>query len=67
MNWKMETIKIEGQLEIDTERGVIYFHSNETGWSKLRICGLPTPIPINDDLLDISWRAGIASWRGHED
>jgi hypothetical protein len=32
-------IIINGQLEIDQERGVIYFHSNE-GHSPLRICGL---------------------------
>jgi hypothetical protein len=33
------TIIINGQLEIDQERGVIYFHSNE-GHSPLRICGI---------------------------
>ena len=37
---KGDMIQIEGQLEIDTNRGVIYFHSNETGSSVLRICGL---------------------------
>jgi len=39
----MTTI-IEGQLEIDHERGVIYFHNNE-GYTTLRICNLQTPIP----------------------
>lgn len=32
------------QLEIDTDRGVIYVHS-PLGHSALRICGLATPIP----------------------
>ncbi len=40
----METTKIDGQLEIDHDRGVIYFHSN-LGHTVLRICNLPTPIP----------------------
>ena len=35
----------EGQLEIDHDRGVIYFHSSKTGSTLLRICRLPTPIP----------------------
>ena len=30
----------DGQLEIDRERGVIYFHSLETGSTMLRICRL---------------------------
>ncbi len=38
-------IKIEGQLEIDRERGVIYFHSAMTGATMLRVCNLPKPIP----------------------
>lgn len=37
--------KFDGQLEIDHERGVIYFHSN-TGQTLLRICSLPHPIHI---------------------
>jgi hypothetical protein len=37
-------ISIKGELEIDQERGVIYFHSNE-GYSLLRISSLPKPIP----------------------
>ena len=39
------TITIDGQLEIDQDRGVIYFHSFNTGITALRICQLPTPIP----------------------
>jgi hypothetical protein len=31
---------ISGQLEIDHERGVIYFHDGEAGSSVLRICNL---------------------------
>ena len=38
------TTTIEGELEIDHVRGVIYFH-NKLGYSTLRICNLPTPIP----------------------
>lgn len=37
--------KIFGQLEIDHKRGVIYFHSVQTGFSILRICQLKQPIP----------------------
>ena len=32
---------IEGQLELDLERGVIYFHAAKTGQTFLRICRLP--------------------------
>lgn len=38
-------IQIKGTLEIDQARGVIYFHSKQTGHSSLRICSLPKPIP----------------------
>lgn len=38
------TLKLDGQLEIDTERGVIYFHAAQ-GFTMLRICRLPAPIP----------------------
>ena len=38
------TISIDGTLEIDQHRGVIYFHANE-GYTLLRICSLPKPIP----------------------
>ncbi len=43
---------IKGQLEIDAERGVIYFHT-EKGRTKLRIQGLPVPIPTDDTLWNI--------------
>lgn len=48
------TTKINGQLEIDHERGVIYFHTTEERVLEqlntvtiLRICQLPKPIPKN--------------------
>jgi hypothetical protein len=34
------TVKIVGELEVDIERGVIYFHNYTNGISNLRICGL---------------------------
>lgn len=37
--------KIKGELEIDHERGVIYFHGDKSGFTHLRICNLPKPIP----------------------
>ena len=49
---------IEGQLEIDSERGVIYFHYK--GITRLRICSLPRPIPL-DAMLDITHMRGT-SW-----
>lgn len=65
----MATEKIEGQLEIDHERGVIYFHQG--GVTKLRISGLPKPIP-KDITLDIGviWESRpkatciSCTWRG---
>lgn len=33
-------LQFDGQLEIDTARGVIYFHDNATGRTVLRICRL---------------------------
>jgi hypothetical protein len=47
---------IEGALEIDYNRGVIYFHSND-GVTVLRICSLPKPIP-KDKMLDITHMFG---------
>lgn len=39
-------MKFIGELEVDAERGVIYFHDTEHGGlTLLRIQGLPTPIP----------------------
>lgn len=34
------TIKLEGELEVDAERGVLYFHNLRNGATTLRICGL---------------------------
>lgn len=58
-------IHIEGFLEIDSNRGVIYFHS-KTGQTLLRICSLPTPIPLpvgepSEVMLDITHGYGV-SW-----
>lgn len=36
-----------GQLEIDSERGVIYFHANHNGASLLRVCGVRFPALYN--------------------
>jgi len=58
--------EIKGILEIDADRGVIYFHSN-TGRTVLRICQLPKPIPTVsarkgvEELLDITYMIGC-SW-----
>jgi len=62
----MSTRQIEGQLEIDYARGVIYFHPRDEvitgGGTLMRIQGLPRPIPKNQ-MLDIklgpfcSWTA----------
>lgn len=52
------SVSIKGELEIDVERGVVYFHPHEgklAGGSLLRIEGLPTPIRI-DGLIDINAR-----------
>lgn len=57
--------KIDGQLEIHHERGVIYFHSSEAGWCVLRICNLPKPIPsVDERQLDITHLVGT-DWRGN--
>ena len=58
------TLKIKGELEIDRERGVIYFHS-EHGYTALRICNLPAPIPTTTagNGLDITYGVGC-SWKG---
>ena len=57
------TTKIQGQLEIDHKRGVIYFHT-ELGNTLLRICQLPeipqaiSREPVRDALLDITHMHG---------
>lgn len=42
----MTTTKLVGQLEIDHERGVIYFHSEKDGYTILRMCGINKPIVL---------------------
>lgn len=64
------TIQSEGILEIDQDRGVIYFHCAKTGASLMRICSLPTPIPdprghcVNamPEMLDLTW-GHVTSWK----
>jgi hypothetical protein len=58
------TVEMNGKLEIDAERGVIYFHATDPkvveklGFvTVLRICRLPTPIPT-DKFLDITHMHG---------
>jgi|1185.fasta_scaffold595168_1 hypothetical protein len=65
-------ITINGcQLEIDENRGVIYVHG-PMGWTLLRICRLPTPIPdpqvdlTRARLLDITHMHGV-DWAGSGD
>jgi hypothetical protein len=57
------TVTIEGQLEIDSDRGVIYFHDNK-GFTVLRICSLPKPIPfpVPGELLDVTHMYGT-NWQ----
>lgn len=62
------TVKIQGELEIDQDRGVIYFHTEDEeitlkygSVTILRICRLPKPIP--ESALDITHMVGC-DWRG---
>jgi len=54
------TQRILGELEIDIKRGVLYFHSVDTGTTKLRICGLQFPVRFETEnpmsSLDITLR-----------
>ena len=55
------TTRIQGELEIDNDRGVIYFHSQLMGVTIMRICRLPTPIPFKlhkPCLIDITHMVG---------
>ena len=61
----MRKSTIPGQLEIDHDRGVVYFHTTDVEWVEahgmvtiLRICQLPTPIP-NDKSIDITHMHGV--------
>lgn len=49
-------MNIKGELEIDTERGVIYFHVTRTGHTALRICRLKIPEGFDPgmDMIDIT-------------
>ena len=65
------TIRITGELEIDKDRGVIYFHTDNKrvamdygSVSILRICRLPTPIP--EQAMDITHMHGC-NWKSEED
>jgi len=66
----MKNTLIEGQLEVDHDRGVIYFHcsdekqAGEFGVTPLRICGLPKPIPKAqlDVTLAEDKAAGMRTW-----
>jgi hypothetical protein len=57
------SIRVKGELEIDAERGVVYFHVSDRGFARrhgvvtlLRVCKLPTPIRV-DGLIDVTVRA----------
>ena len=58
INEESMTIRIKGELEIDSYRGVIYFHDDQ-GVSRLRLSRLPKPIPnpqerrLDGGLLDL--------------
>lgn len=62
---------LTGVLEIDHDRGVIYFHVSDAEKALeigtvtvLRICNLPRPIPaIECGMLDIVHKVGVG-WRG---
>lgn len=51
-------VTIVGQLEIDFERGVVYFHAG--GKTLLRICRLPAPIPEDAMFIDVTHMVGAA-------
>lgn len=55
------TVKIVGELEVDVERGVVYFHNYTNGCSTLRICGLKSYVAKFDhrSQLDITIPAAI--------
>lgn len=63
------TIRLRGELEIDQQRGVVYFHVKSSMIAEkykaltiLRIQGLPAPIPDYQQL-DIAHMKGC-SWDG---
>jgi hypothetical protein len=62
----MNKTRLKGELEINHERGVIYFHITDEREilkrrvvTPLRICSLPRPIPpIQERMLDITHMVG---------
>ncbi len=59
--------QFEGILEIDTERGVIYFHQTDKKLidemqtiTLLRICQLPKPIPEKVISIDITYMKSVS-------
>jgi hypothetical protein len=52
------TTQQEGILEVDHDRGVIYFHNRKTGFTSLRICRLGT-IQENFSQIDITHMHGV--------
>ena len=60
------SITFDGQLEIDHERGVVYFHG-ASGRTILRFGGLP-PMPADIEFIDLLRpTAGISYTKGGED
>ena len=59
------TQMIEGVLELDLERGVLYFHSSE-GRTVLRVCRLPK---VNEPpvAIDITHMRGVSYERKEEE
>jgi hypothetical protein len=49
----MPIVQIKGTLEIDSERGIIYFHSERSGRTMLRIEQLPEQFPIDGTGIEI--------------
>jgi hypothetical protein len=54
--------EIQGTLEIDHERGVLYFHDHSTGITRLRICQLG-PIPKDFSTIDVTNKIGAAVYQ----
>lgn len=58
--------RIEGVLEIDEERGVVYFTAftadppEHGSWLRIRICGLPKPVPSDVSEIDITVNHGVS-------
>lgn len=55
----MNNTHLKGELEIDHNRGVIYFHSEGYGRTVLRICRLPA-IPRNVDFIGVTHMSGVS-------